>query len=151
MIGSLSLVVFLLVVFLEGDASKNGMSFYSGDSSWRAFLCWQSAVTFFARPIVGVAGSIGFMWGVKRILSDALMVRSLNVVVAVLAKGGTLTLAIYLLHQKLLAWSVGICPELAATRLNMLATALVLFSFCWIVSEVTVNRISFTRKWIWGK
>lgn len=151
LLGPLALLAFLLVVFLEGDASKNGMSFYSGDSSWSAFLSWQSAATFFARPIVGVVGSIGFMWGIKRILSVALMVRQLNVAVDVFAKGGTLTLAIYLLHQKLLAWLVGICPELVATRLYILVTALVLFSFCWIVSEVTVNRIPFTRKWIWGK
>ena len=150
-IGLLSLLAFLLYAFFAGDASKNGMSFYTADSSWRAFLSWRSGVTFFARPVVGVLGSIGFMWGIKRILSVALPVKSVTALVDVLAKGGTLTLAIYLLHQRLLSWSVAVCPELVADKLRVIVTSIGLFTTCWILSEITVNRIPFARKWIWAK
>lgn len=86
-------IFFLLVIFFEGDVRSNGMGFYWTPSDWqtivadkRLFLC------FWARPAVGIAGSIFTLWVVDKILK---IVPKLSC----LAVFGTTTLGVYVIHE----------------------------------------------------
>ena len=144
-------VIFVLVVLLEGDARECGMSFYRAETSWRAFGSLNSAMTLFARPVVGVMGSLSFMWLVKLAVDMTQTSTAGRAVVGFLAKGGGLTLAIYLLHQWILKQVVALYPQFVDTRSGVLLLSVVLFCSVWFLADLTMNRVVFLRKWMWGR
>ena len=147
--GAFALVTFVLIVIFEGDARQIGMSFYHTDSSWRAFMDIRGALTLFARPAMGILGSIGFMWVVHKCVG--LLMESSRKVLCVLARGGGLTLSIYLLHQWILSRIVVAWPNIVSTRSDVVMLSVVLFIGVWGISEITVNQIPGVRKWFWGR
>ena len=140
-----------MVVLLEGDARECGMSFYRAETSWRAFGSLNSAMTLFARPVVGVMGSLSFMWLVKLAVDMTQTSTAGRAVVGFLAKGGGLTLAIYLLHQWILKQVVALYPQFVDTRSGVLLLSVVLFCSVWFLADLTMNRVVFLRKWMWGR
>lgn len=151
LVGIACCAVFMCVVLLERDAREIGMSFYHADTTWRAFCNISSAATFFARPILGFLGSVGFLWLVKKVVDCLMMTTVTNRMLMFLAKGGELTLAIYLPHQWIMSRVVAAWPNIVSARSGVVLLAFVLFIGVWGLGEITVNRVSFTRKWVWGK
>ncbi len=144
-------VIFVSVVLVEGDARECGMSFYRAETSWSAFGSWNSCLTLFARPIVGIMGSLSLMWLVKIAVDAAQKLTVGRATVGFLSKGGGLTLAIYLLHQWILKQVVALYPQFVDTRSGVLLLSVVLFCSVWLLADLTMNRVVFLRKWMWGR
>lgn len=134
-------VIFVSVVLVEGDARECGMSFYRAETSWSAFGSWNSCLTLFARPIVGIMGSLSFMWLVKIAVDAAQKLTVGRATVGFLSKGGGLTLAIYLLHQWILKQVVALYPQFVDTRSGVLLLSVVLFCSVWLLADLTMNRV----------
>ncbi len=143
--------IFVSVALFEGDAWECGMSFYRAETSWRAFGSLNSAMTLFARPVVGVMGSLSFMWLVKLAVDMAQMSTVGRAAVGFLAKGGGFTLAIYLLHQWILKQVVALYPQFVVSRCGVLLLSVALFCFVWFLADLTMSRVVFLRKWMWGR
>ncbi len=114
-------------------------------------MTFRGGICLFARPIIGVSGSIGLMWlsyELTRLISRCHLG---NVVVGALAKVGTCTLGIYLLHQWILARIVKCFPSALSSTIGVLGVTLGLTLSGFLITWLTQEKCSFTRKWIWGK
>ena len=84
---------FLLVVFLSGDIRTNGMGFYWVPKDWQTVLGTPRLMfCFFARPFVGIAGSIFLLGMIYRSLARFPVLGRLSVL-------GTTTLGVYVMHE----------------------------------------------------
>ena len=92
-IGLSCTIVFLSVVFLEGDIHTNGMAFYWTASDWRSLL-WSNQVfaCFAGRIVVGILGAISLLWVLNVLANKIPILRELSVF-------GTTTLGVYVLHE----------------------------------------------------
>ena len=87
------LVIFLMVVFFEGDIHTNGMGFYWTKSDWRSILLDSHAFAcFIGRFLVGVIGTISLLWSVDVLTTMFQFLNNLSVF-------GTTTLGVYVLHE----------------------------------------------------
>ena len=127
------------------------MSFYFNETSWRAFLTLRGTICMFARPLVGVTGSIGLMWLVWEITRLQFVKNYGNWSLVALSKIGMCTLGIYLLHQWILARIVQYAPGLLSTRIGVIGVVVGLTVFCFAITWLTQEKCAVTRKWIWGK
>ena len=86
-------VVFFATVLLEGDSSTNGMNYWAVATNWEEIMLdvhgWSC---FLARMVMGLAGSVFFLWGFGHLLSTWPWLSSLAVF-------GTTTLGVYVLHE----------------------------------------------------
>jgi surface polysaccharide O-acyltransferase-like enzyme len=86
-------VIFLSVVFLEGDIHTNGMGFYWVPKNWRIVLADSHLMMcFFARTMVGITGTVFVLWIMDRILTLLPIISKLSVL-------GTTTLGVYVIHE----------------------------------------------------
>lgn len=86
-------VVFILVVLFEGDIHVNGMGFYWVSVYWRDVIGdWRNIMCFFARPVVGLTGTIAFLWVIRIISNRVIGFRRL-------ARFGQTTLGVYVIHE----------------------------------------------------
>ena len=86
-------VVFLLFVFLQGDSASNGMNFWKVCPYWNVVLfSLHDSVAFFARTIVGIAGSIFVLFLADRIS------RRLRFAGKLCSLGRT-SLGVYVIHE----------------------------------------------------
>lgn len=84
---------FFAAVVLEGDTPTTVMSFWSGATHWQDVISSsRSAVAFFARTAVGIAGSVFVLFAVDRLIC---ICPRLSVVGAL----GTTTMGVYVLHE----------------------------------------------------
>jgi len=151
-VGATCLITFLIYVFaLNAPCREVGMSFYFNETSWRAFLSLRETLCMFARPTVGVVGSIGVMWLVYEVCRQRLVETRLGWLVSTVSKIGMCTLGIYLLHQWILGRIGELTPSLLSTRLGAIGVAVGLTLFCFAVTWVTQEKCGLTRKWLWGK
>ena len=136
-------ILFLLTVVLEGDIRTNGMGFYWVSSDWRTVLNDSHLILcFFARTIVGISGTIFFLWSLDKLLK--LIPR-----LTFLAKFGTTTLGVYLLHEWPLVM-VGKHFEINAMPVSVsLGLALALFFVCHYI-VIFINSVSFIRNFFFG-
>ena len=96
-IGASCLVAYMVVVFLQGDIWKNGLSFYNSPISWMAMVKDPKVIGLAAARFAnGIIGSIGICWAVHYLLLKCKALESL-------ASLGTTTLGVYILHQWVLA------------------------------------------------
>lgn len=135
------LLVYLLVVICEGDVRSNGMGFYWTDTSWRAFMSLRGAVTWFARPLMGIFGCLGFMGLTHMISRSGFAQKRFAWLIGGLGRVGRATLGIYILHQWLLDRLLSIWPNLLATVGGVALTTVSLVLFSWMMSEVVVSKI----------
>lgn len=140
-VGVLMLVVYLLVVICEGDVRSNGMGFYWTDTSWRAFSSLRGAVTWFARPLMGIFGCVGFMCLTHMILRADFAQKRFAWLIGGLGRVGRATLGIYILHQWLLDRLLSIWPNLLATVGGVALTTVGLVLLSWMMSEMVVSKI----------
>lgn len=90
-------VVFLVIVFTEGNVYTNGMMFYAVDPTWAGcFGTLRATICTFGRFVVGITGTVFLLWLTARLLD--LLPR-----LSILAVLGTTTLGVYAIHQWLLA------------------------------------------------
>lgn len=136
-------ILFLLTVVLEGNIRTNGMAFYWVSSDWRTVLNDSHLIfCFFARTIVGISGTIFFLWSLDKLLK--LIPR-----LTFLAKFGTTTLGVYLLHEWPLVM-VGKHFEISAMSVSVsLGLALALFFVCHYI-VIFINSVSFIRNFFFG-
>lgn len=93
MLSILSGIVFLSIVFLEGDSAENGMNFWNASTYWRAiFLDRHGLLCLIARTVVGITGSVFVLWTVDLALR---LVPQLST----FAVFGTTSLGVYVLHE----------------------------------------------------
>lgn len=86
-------IVFLAIVFLEGNSNNNGMNYWTVSLRWReVFLDRNGLLCFFARTLVGVTGSVFLLWGLDRLLAN---VPALSRLAAL----GTTTLGVYVCQE----------------------------------------------------
>lgn len=139
-IGLPCLVAFLAGVFLQGDILMNGLSFYKGETSWRAFFAdGYMFPLYLTRLINGVVGSVGAMWLLYVLVEKLSLMRAL-------APLGTTSLGVYILHQWLLAripsgWFSGID--------GVILLSFLLFGICHLFVAAT-RKIEFFRRFLWG-
>ena len=92
-IGCVCGVLYLAAVFLQGDSSQNGMNFWKVDVNWNVLLhSWRDGVTFIARTVVGICGSIFVLFIVS------LLIKVIPCI-AILSSLGMTTLGVYVLHE----------------------------------------------------
>ena len=132
-----------MFIFFEGDVTTNGMSFYSADSSIRAFSSFDSSACSFLRPIVGMLGSVGVMTLVRMVFDAASFV-------GCVAKIGTLTLGIYIFHLWPLERLRGIA-WIGSSRLSVVVTAIAMLLVFSLATWLLMEKTGRFRKWIWGK
>lgn len=88
-------LLFLITVLLEGDATTNGMSFYTVETDWHTFISdWHIFLCFWARTVVGISGSLFILWGLDKLCSSSRFKFLGNVAIF-----GTTTLGVYVMHQ----------------------------------------------------
>lgn len=137
------LFAFIAFIVVEGDVTANGMSFYTADSSIRAFGSFGSGACFFLRPIVGLLGAVGVMTLIR-------LVFDVVPFISCVAKIGTLTLGIYIFHlwplQRLrcIAW-------IGSSRLSVVVTAIAMLLVFSLATWLLMEKTGRFRKWIWGK
>ena len=86
-------LVFLAIVFLQGDSSVNGMSFWNGSVYWNDVLFnVKHLVPFVLRTLAGITGSIFVLF-----LAD-LFARKIKFA-SLLAPLGMTTLGVYVIHE----------------------------------------------------
>jgi hypothetical protein len=136
-------ILFLLTVVLEGNIRTNGMAFYWVSSDWRVVLFDQHLLLcFFARTVVGICGTIFFLWSLEKLLK---FIPQLTF----LAKFGTTTLGVYLLHEWPLVM-VGKHFEINAFSVSFsVGLALVLFFICHYI-VICINSVSYVRNFFFG-
>lgn len=111
-------VVFLTIVFLEGNVHTNGMRFYAVDPTWTGcFGTLRVTICTFGRFVVGITGTVFLLWLTARLLD--LLPR-----LSILAVFGTTTLGVYVIHQWVLA------------RLSCLSFFPLSGAYCWTVAVV---------------
>ena len=138
-IGLSCLAVYLVICIMQGDISKNGLSFYNSPISWTAIVKDPKVIGFAAARFVnGIIGSIGVCWAVHYLLSKFKALESL-------APLGMTTLGVYILHQ----WILARVPAHEGGRWTFLITIL-LFMFCHLI-VVYSRRILLLRKFFWGE
>lgn len=138
-VGLFCLVVYLVITVVQGDISKNGLSFYNSPISWMAIVKDTKVIGLaVARLANGIIGSIGICWAVHYLLSKF---KTLEV----LAPLGTTTLGVYILHQ----WILARIPCPGGGWRTFLITAM-LFMFCHLIVMYT-RRIPQFRKFFWGE
>jgi len=142
-IGVLCLSLFIAFVLLEGDVAVNGMSFYTADSTARAFWTLRGAMTFVLRPLVGLLGSIGVMWCVWMLIKIAPFF-------VCFAKIGTLTLGIYIFHLWPLERLRGIA-WIGSSAWSVSLTSIVGLAFFSLLTWLLMEKTGRFKKWIWGK
>lgn len=87
-------LVFVLVIAFEGSVRDNGLGFYWVSIKWRdVLLNARGFLCFFARPIVGIMGSIFILWMFRAM--DQLFPK----VFAALGPLGQTSLGVYVLHE----------------------------------------------------
>ncbi len=135
--------VFLCVAFLCGDFAKEGMNFWLASPYWESVLFdlhWF--VTFFARTMVGICGSIFVLF------TADVLVRTLPWM-RLLAPLGLTSLGIYVLHEYpliLVHKYVSFTPAPAWSRWIV---ALGWFLFCHVV-VLLINRYKISRVVVLG-
>lgn len=83
----------ICTALFEGDAVSNGMDFWCVSSYWQDIVRDSHSVfCFFARSVLGLAGSVFVLWLVRWFLSKFRFVTSLAIF-------GTTTLGVYVLHE----------------------------------------------------
>lgn len=86
-------IIFLSIVFLEGDIRTNGMGFYWVPKNWRIVVGdVHLLICFFARTLVGISGTVFILWLLDRVISIFPMISRLSVL-------GTTTLGVYVIHE----------------------------------------------------
>ena len=86
-------VLFASVCLFEGNIRTNGMGFYWVSTYWRDVLFDKHQLfCFVARYVIGICGSISFLWIVGLVLRVLPFIERL-------APFGTTTLGVYLLHE----------------------------------------------------
>lgn len=90
-------VVYLAVVFLEGDSNLNGMNFWKVSVSWHSLMNREELFVSLARVFVGIVGTI-FILGVIDVALFALPV------LRRFSGLGTNTLGIYVIHEWILGY-----------------------------------------------
>ena len=143
MVGLSCLLLFIVFILVEGDVTSNGMSFYTADSTIRAFGSVDSCVCFFLRPIVGLLGSVGVMALIRLVFDAAPFIGSV-------AKIGTLTLGIYVFHLWPLERLRGVA-WIGSSRFSVFVTAIVMLFFFSLVTWLLMEKTGRFRKLIWGK
>ena len=143
--GGCGLALFLLVVVVEGDVSKNGMGFYWVDSSWRAvFASAHGLITFILRPVVGVIGAIGVMYGLRQVLTKFPKMSCCAII-------GRYTICIYLLHFWIMELIIEAWPSLQFSWLNAFLLSVFLTTFCGGFAHLTMEYDRFIRGILWGR
>ena len=85
--------LYLATVFLQGDSNLNGMNFWKVNAHWRIVLLnWHEGLTFVARTMVGICGSVFVLFFVN-VLIKAVPCFSM------LSSLGMTTLGIYVMHE----------------------------------------------------
>ena len=143
MIGLPCLLLFIVFILVEGDVTSNGMSFYTADSTIRAFGSVDSCVTFFLRPLVGLLGSVGVMAFIRLVFDVAPFIGCVS-------KIGTLTLGIYIFHLWPLERLHGVA-WIGSSRLSVVVTAIAMLSIASLATWLLMEKTGRFRKWIWGK
>ena len=86
-------LVFLMVIFLEGDVRTNGMGFYWVPKDWQTVVSNRHLLfCFFGRTIVGITGSVFLLCLIGMIARFVPKFSSLAVF-------GTTTLGVYVMHE----------------------------------------------------
>lgn len=125
-IGLACVLIFVMGVCLQGDIRANGLSFYKGVTTWKAFISDGHALPFYViRLVNGMVGSLGMMW-----LLGLLMERFSAL--TKLAAFGTTTLGIYILHQWFLARIVD-SGWMGSSIYQVVFCTLILFFVCHLV------------------
>lgn len=125
-IGLACALIFVTGVCLQGDICVNGLSFYKGATTWKAFLSDGHALLFYVvRLMNGMVGSLGMMW-----LLWLLMERFSAL--TKLAAFGTTTLGIYVLHQWFLARIVDL-GWMGSSIYQVVFCTLILFFICHLI------------------
>ena len=143
MVGLSCLFAFIAFIFSEGDVAANGMSFYTADSTIRAFSSFDSGACFFLRPIVGLLGAIGVMTLIRLVFDIAPFI-------SCVAKIGTLTLGIYIFHL----WPLERLRSVAwvgSSRLSVAMTAIAMLAVFSVATWLLMEKTGRFRKLIWGK
>lgn len=137
-IGLSCFAVYLIVCVVQGNISKNGLSFYNSPISWMAIVKNPKVIGLAAARLAnGMIGSIGICWVVHYLLIKCKTLECL-------APLGTTTLGVYVLHQWILAripYSGG-CWALLMTAM--------LFVFCHLIVVYT-RRNPLVRRFFWGE
>lgn len=139
-IGLPCLIIFTLLVFIQGDILSNGLSFYKNDVSFASVLeNFKSLVFYILRIVNGLIGSLGVMWLLYVVMGRVKYFDTL-------APLGTTTLGVYILHQWLLAqisltWGDGFA--------GALLLAILLFASCHLLVRFT-RKVGLLRRYIWG-
>lgn len=140
---SCCLVLFFGVIICEGNVHANGMSFYGVDSSgWSFLMSWRAIGLAIARWITGIIGVLGTIW-VVRLFSAHFSFSGK------LARLGTTTLGVYLLHH----WILDRIPVLEFLRAPyfVLIVSVVLFATCHgtlvLLRRFRYGRLLFYGEW----
>ena len=137
-------VIFLTIVFLEGDSSGNGMNFWRVSVHWRTiFATVRDSACFFARTAVGVSGAVFVLWFVDRLLQVASRL-------TVLAPLGTTTLGVYVAHW----WPMAVLGRSGSSFLPLpewthWPAAAAVFVICHL-AVTEIKRVSFLRFFFFG-
>lgn len=142
-VGLLCFMAFVCFTLVEGDVVTNGMSFYTADSTIRAFTSVRSSICFLLRPTIGLLGAIGVMSVIRIALDVAPFLSHISVI-------GRLTLGIYIFHLWPLERLRGIV-WIGGSRMSVLLTSLAMLSIFSMVTWLLMEKTGRFRKWIWGK
>lgn len=129
-------LLFAATVLFEGNVKTNGMGFYWVESDWMSVVSSKHLLfCFFARTVVGICGSVFFLWVVDKI-------RKIIPRVDLVAVFGTTTLGVYLLHEWPLAM-IGrhFVIEVFPSWLQWLLTFGIFFSCHYIVAGINRSRM----------
>ena len=128
----------LLAVFVQGGSNVNGMNFWKVDAHWRIVLfSWYEGVTFFARTIVGICGTVFLLFIVNLLIKIVPLIK-------IISPFGMTSLGVYVLHEYplfLLGRHMTILPLPSWSRWFV---ALVVFLLCHFI-VVGLKRFSITR------
>lgn len=128
-------IIFLSIVFLEGNIRTNGMGFYWAPKNWRIVVGdTHLLVCFFARTLVGISGTVFILWLLDRIILILPMISRLSVL-------GTTTLGVYVIHEWPLVQINKCCNLASLSSVWQWPLTLALFFFCHYVTVlISSNR-----------
>ena len=142
-LGTISLLAYLIIVFASNSFRQNGLSFYDGATDWSDFLAEPfNIVLLLVRIVIGFVGSIGILWLIYEI------VQNVQKIGCFLATLGKTTLGVYILHQWILARCVDYLP-IGASFGATLSLAIVLFVICHGIT-LLLKRTRWLRLMVWG-
>lgn len=144
-VGCVCLLLYFAGVVLQGDIHQNGLSFYTGDTTFVGIKAdARNLILFIGRLVNGFVGSVGVMWlvffALKRVKS-----------IEVLAHFGTTTLGVYLLHQWILE---RLCLEGTMNGLIGFAWAIAISALLFLICHCFVRLSRSCRRCrllLWGE